>query len=185
MLALSVRAHAQADSVLRPPKGAKVALVVFEDLQCPDCARANLLLLEASRTYKIPLVRHDFPLSQHEWAMAAALLARYFDTQSRKLGDEYRDYIFAHQLEITKANLRDVTDRWAQAHKTSVPFALDPQGRLAAQVKADQALGNNIGVNHTPTVYVVSDKRQGTPFVEVVDRSQLFQIIDAMKAETK
>ena len=47
---------------LRPPKGATVALVIFEDLECPDCARAAPLLEEASRTYKIPVVRHDFPL---------------------------------------------------------------------------------------------------------------------------
>ena len=28
------------DSVLKPPKGADVAIVIFEDLECPDCARA-------------------------------------------------------------------------------------------------------------------------------------------------
>ena len=28
-----------ASNVLRPPKGTKVAIVVFEDLQCPQCAR--------------------------------------------------------------------------------------------------------------------------------------------------
>jgi protein-disulfide isomerase len=27
-------------NILRPPAGAKVALVEFADLQCPDCARA-------------------------------------------------------------------------------------------------------------------------------------------------
>jgi len=32
-------------------------------------------------------------------------------------------------------------------------------------------------------LYVVSNKRSGTPFVEVVDRSQLFQLIDTMKKE--
>ena len=45
-------------SALKPPKGYKVALVVFEDLQCPDCARAEPLLKEAEKSYKIPLVRH-------------------------------------------------------------------------------------------------------------------------------
>ena len=50
------------NEVLRPPKGAKVAIVVFEDLECPDCARAAPLVLEAAKTYKIPVVRYDFPL---------------------------------------------------------------------------------------------------------------------------
>src|SRR5215831_13679591 len=93
-------------TVLRPPKGAQLAIVVFEDLECPDCARAAPLLEEASRTYKIPVVRHDFPLSFHPWSYEAAVNARYFDTHSKKLGNEYRDTVFAHQLEITKDNLR-------------------------------------------------------------------------------
>src|SRR5260370_369187 len=33
---------------LRPPAGARVAIFEFEDLECPDCARANPLLKEAS-----------------------------------------------------------------------------------------------------------------------------------------
>jgi protein-disulfide isomerase len=185
LVALSLRANAQTDSLLAPPKGAKVALVVFEDLQCPDCARANPLAEEAARTYNIPLLRYDFPLPQHDWAFDAAVLARYFETKSRKLGDEYRDYVFEHQQEITKANLSDLSQRWAQAHKTVVPFVVDPQGKLAAEIKADQELGKRVGINHTPTLYVVSNRRQGTPFVEVVDRGQLFQMIEAMKAEAQ
>ena len=67
-------------SALRPPKGARVALVAFEDLQCPDCAAAEPLLEEASAKYGIPLVRHDFPLPKHNWAFEAHVIARYFDT---------------------------------------------------------------------------------------------------------
>ena len=56
------------NEVLRPPKGAPVALVVFEDLQCPQCRRVAPILEQASKTYKIPLVRHDFPLPMHNWS---------------------------------------------------------------------------------------------------------------------
>lgn len=185
ILTLTLRAHAEAGAALRPPKGAKLALAVFEDLECPDCARANPVLEQAARAYKIPLVRYDFPLPQHQWSFEAAVLARYFDTQSPQLGNAYRDYMFAHQQEITKANLRQVTDRWAQAHQTSLPFVIDPQGKLTGEIRADQALGQRIGIDHTPTIYIVSNKRQGTPYVEVVDRSQLYQMIEAMKAETE
>src|SRR5205085_11152030 len=78
-------------NVLRPPKGVKVAIVVFEDLQCPDCANAAPLLEEASRTYKIPVVRHDFPLPMHNWSKQAAVTARYFDTHSKNTGNEFSD----------------------------------------------------------------------------------------------
>jgi protein-disulfide isomerase len=39
-----------APEALRPPKGAQTALVVFEDLQCPQCGRVAPLLEQASRT---------------------------------------------------------------------------------------------------------------------------------------
>ena len=60
---------------------------------------------------------------------------------------------------------------------------VDPQGKLAAAIRADKDLGVHVGIEHTPTIYVVSNKTQGKPFVEVMDRSQLFQLIDAMKRE--
>ena len=50
-------------SMLRPPKGSKVAIIVFEDLECPDCARAAPLLHDAAKQYNIPLVQHDFPFA--------------------------------------------------------------------------------------------------------------------------
>src|SRR5437588_2880285 len=176
-LALAQEVH----PALRPPKGASVAIVVFEDLECPDCARAAPLVEEASRTYKIPVVRHDFPLQMHPWAYDAAILARYFDTHSKKIGNEFRDTVFQHQLEINKDNLHAFAEKFAAERKIDLPFVVDPQGKLAALVEADRNLGNSIGLNHTPTIYVVSNKNVGKPFVEVVDRSQLFQLIDTMK----
>ena len=55
-MAAGSRATAQetVDSVLRPPKGAQMAIVVFEDLQCPMCRRTAPLVEQASKTYKIP-----------------------------------------------------------------------------------------------------------------------------------
>jgi protein-disulfide isomerase len=169
--------------VLRPPKGSQVALVVFEDLQCPDCRRAAPLVAQAGKTYKIPVVRHDFPLPMHNWSFDAAILARYFDTHSKALGNEFRDYIFEHQLEILPDNLRGFAEKFAAEHKVDLPFVVDPAGRLAALVLADKELGKSLNLEHTPTIYVVSNKRAGKPFVEVVDRSQLYALIDAMKKE--
>jgi protein-disulfide isomerase len=179
---LGLTAWAQnAPEVLRPPKGSQVAIVVFEDLQCPDCKRAAPLLAEAGRTYKIPVVRHDYPLPMHNWSMQAAVFARYFDTKSKTLGNEFRDYIFEHQLEINPDNLRSFAEKFAVEKKVDLPFVVDPDGKLAALINADKNLGTSIGLNHTPTIYVVSNKPSGKPFVEVVDRSQLYQLIDSMK----
>ena len=50
-------------------------------------------------------------------------------------------------------------------------------------MRASKDVGVRIGISHTPTLYVVSDRRAGAPFVEVVDRTKLFNLIDRMKAE--
>jgi protein-disulfide isomerase len=182
-LLAAVFAFAGDTSMLRPPKGSKVALVVFEDYQCPDCARAAPVLHEAAKKYNIPLVQYDFPLPMHNWSFEAAVNARYFDTKSKKLGDDYRLFVFANQPQITPQNLRGMTERFAADNKVTVPFIVDPSGELAAKVKADYAVGQRVGIEHTPTIYVVSDTTRGTPFVEVVDRTQLYQLIDKVIKE--
>jgi protein-disulfide isomerase len=183
VLVASLASAQTVDPALRPPKGAQVAIVVFEDLQCPDCRRAAPLLEEAGKTYKIPVVVHDFPLPMHNWSYDAAIIARYFDTRSKQLGSDFRNYIFEHQPEITPPTLRAYAEKFATDHKVELPFVVDPQGKLAEGINQDKNLGQRVGINHTPTIYVVSNKTQGKPFVEVVDRTQLFQLIDAMKNE--
>src|SRR5215467_841685 len=110
-------------------------------------------------------------------------MARYFDTHSKALGNEFRDSVFEHQLEILPTNLRSFAEKFAAEHKVVLPFVVDPAGKLAALVNADKDLGKSLNLEHTPTIYVVSNKRTGKPFVEVVDRSQLYALIDAMKKE--
>jgi protein-disulfide isomerase len=181
---LCLRVFAQdAPEALRPPKGSQVALVVFEDLQCPQCGRTAPLLVQASRTYKIPLVQHDFPLPLHNWSFDAAVLARYFDTHSKEVGNAFRETVFAHQLEINPQNLRGFAERFAAEHKIGLPFVVDPDGKLAGLVRADKDLGMSLHIEHTPTIWVVSSKHGGKPYVEVTDPSQLYAMIDAMKKE--
>ena len=166
---------------LRPPRGAQVALVVFEDLQCPMCGRVAPLLEQASRVYKIPLVQHDFPLPLHNWSFDADVLARYFDTHSKELGNTFRATVFEHQFEISPQNLRGFAEKFAADHKVTLPFVVDPDGKLAALVRADKDLGVSLHTDHTPTIWVVSNKRGDKPYVEVKDTSQLYVTIDAMK----
>jgi protein-disulfide isomerase len=173
-------------AALKPPAGAHVAIVEFEDMECPDCANANPLLREAAAKYNIPWVRHDFPLPFHPWSFQAAVNARWFDTKSKKLGDDYRDAVFANQRSIeTLDGLRQFTENFAKSHNIALPFAIDPQGKFAAEVKADYALGQRIGIEHTPTIWITTANSKGAPFVEVVDRTKLFQLIDQAIADAR
>jgi protein-disulfide isomerase len=183
LLLLRSLAVAQDPSLLRPPKGATVALVVFQDLQCPKCRTDAPLEEQAAKTHKIPLVLHDFPLPMHNWSFNAAVLARYFDAQGKDLGNQFRDYIFQHQPEITPDNLQSFAQKFAAEHKVDLPFVVDPQGKFAAQVNADKELGRKVGIQHTPTIYIVSTN-PARPVVEVTDDKQLFQMIEAVQNES-
>ena len=174
-------------AALKPPTGASVAIVEFLDLECPDCARANPMVKEAAAKFKIPLVHHDFPLPFHIWSMEAAVNARWFDIKSKETGDAYRDQVFLNQPTLkTREDLLAFTQKFAVAHKLELPANVDPDGKLTALVKADYALGQKIGVEHTPTIWIVTQgSKTAAPFVEVVDRGQLFQMIEQAIADTK
>lgn len=179
-LALGRTALAADASSLKPPPGAKVAVVVFEDLECPDCARAYPVVWETANAHKVPVVLHDFPLPRHAWSFDAAVWARFFDTKGEKLGNDFRGYIYANQPQITRENLQQWVQKFGDEHKVPIPFAKDPDGKLTAKVKEDYNLGQKIGLEHTPTIFVIGNGGASTPFVEVVDRDQLSQIIEDM-----
>ena len=169
-------------SLLKPPTGARVAIIEFEDLECPACARAFPMVHAAAEHYKIPIIRRDFPLKMHLWSFDAAVTARYLqDKVNPGIADEYRRAVFAAQTSIaSKDDLRNFTQRFFQAHGSTMPFVVDPQGTLAKEVQSDELLGERIGLSQTPTIWVVTAK----DWVQVTDPTLLYQTIDAALAET-
>ena len=185
-IGLSACAFAADASALKPPRGAKVAIVMFEDLQCPDCSRAYSLVWEMAATHKVPVVLHDFPLPMHNWAFEAAVWARYFDHISVDLGNDFRKFIYANQIQVTRDNLLQWAQKFAGENKTAVPLEKDPDGEFAQLVKADFALGQRIGVEHTPTIWVVGNGGVSQPLVEEVkDREKLGQMIEDMLSKAQ
>jgi protein-disulfide isomerase len=173
-------------SALKPPAGARVAIVEFVDMECPVCGTSNPKIKAAAAQYKIPWIRHDFLIPSHTWSLDAAVNARWFDTKSKALGNEYRDQVFASQSSIYNPQvLRQFTEKFAQEHKIALPFAIDPQGKLTADVKADNELGIRTGIEHTPTVFIVTANSKGAPIIEVQHPDQeLYQIIDQALSDT-
>ena len=108
-----------------------------------------------------------------------------FDKTSADLGNEFRKFIYANQTQITRDNLQQWAQKFAAENKTAFPLDKDkdkdPDGKLAELVKADFVLGQRIGVEHTPTVWVVSNGGVSQPLVEEVkDREKLGQMIEDM-----
>jgi protein-disulfide isomerase len=174
-------------SALHPPAGASVAIVEFSDMECPACAHANPTLKAAAENYRIPWVRRDFVIPSHPWSPTASVYARWFDTQSKALGDAYRDAVFANQPSIYNVGiLTQFTQKFAASKNVTLPFSVDPQGKLAAEVKADTEVGKRTGIQHTPTVFIVTSHSKGASYVEVenIDRD-LYRTIDQALAEAK
>jgi protein-disulfide isomerase len=169
-------------SSLKPPPGVRVAVVMFEDLQCPDCARVYPVVWKAANAHQVPVVLHDFPLPKHNWSFKAAVFARFFDTKSQNLGNEYRGYIYRMQNLIPDEDgLQSHTQQFADDHEIFLPATIDPEGKLAEKVHADYELGQKIGVEYTPTIFVIGPASVSPPLVEVVDRAQLSRIIEDMQ----
>lgn len=167
--------HPKDTSALHLPPGAKVAIVEFADLECPMCAHDNPIIMQAVEHYHVAWMRHDFPLPMHNWSFQAAVNARWFDTKSKQLGNDYRNAVFASQPNIeTKDDLQRFTQKFAQQHGVALPFIMDPQGKLAADVKADAALAERMGVHETPTAWVVTEHG----YKQITDFSKLYSMLD-------
>jgi protein-disulfide isomerase len=172
---------------LKPPPGARVAIVEFDDLECPTCAHYNPLLKAAAEKYKIPWVRHDFIIPYHNWSRNAAVKAHWFDSKSKALGDEYRDEVFANQPNIYNlATLSLFTQQFAAKHGIKLPMDMDPQNKFEAAVQADVDLGKRTGVNSTPTIFVVEKSANGASYKQVLDPERdLDSMIKEAMADTR
>ncbi len=146
-------------TILRPPAGDKVAIIVFEDLGCPGCAAAHPIELQVAEKYHVPLVRYDFPLAAHVWTFDGAVAARYIEDtlKNPRLATQFRSDVFLAQASISsKDDLRTYASHWFQQHGLKFPTVVDPDGKLAAKVQADRDLGVRLNVMQTPTLVVVT-----------------------------
>jgi len=168
--------------MLKPPSGAKVAIIEFEDLECPLCAQVSPLVQEAMSRYHIPRVHHDFIIQGHAWSRTGAIYARYLeDKVTPQVAEDFRRDVFANQRTIaSRDDLQQFTRRWFQSHGQQMPFVIDPSGRCAAEVEADCTLGARLGVVHTPTIIVVTAHQ----WIEVTEPNQLYAAIDRAELET-
>ena len=162
-----------------------VRVLIYEDLQCPDCAAFRTMLdnqLLPRYAATVRFEHRDFPLAKHAWARRAAIAARFFEEVQSGLGLAYRKYAMAHQTEITPDNFNQQLSSFAKQHGLDPARALaalnDP--RLADLVEKDYQEGVARGISHTPTVLV-----NGRPFVETFPVQDVAAALDAELAPVK
>lgn len=177
-------------SLLKPPAGADVAIIVFEDLGCPACAHAHPIELKVAAAEHVPIVRYDFPLEGHVWTFQGAVDARYIQEHiSPQLAGQFRSDVFAAQMSIAnKDDLQSYVSHWLQQHGQQMPFVIDPTGSLARAVQSDVELGRRININYTPTIVVVTRNQQqvvsGTGDNSYDGPEHLLPIVEAALAQT-
>lgn len=163
-----------------------VRVVVYEDLQCPDCATYRTMLdqhLLPKYGDRVAFEHRDFPLPKHKWARTAAVAARHFDRINAALGIEFRRWAMNNLRDLTEENFYEKVSQWARSH--GVNFAPPASGIkddvLAKAVEEDYQDGVARGVARTPTVFV-----NGEPFIEKFTVEEISKGIDtALAAASK
>ena len=165
------------------PANAPVLIVGFDDLECPYCATMHKQLFPAlTERYKdqIHIVYRDFPLDIHPWAMRAAIDTNCVGAQSALGYWNLVDYIHAHASELggTEKSL-------AKANETLDSLSRDEGKRqnlnadalnacLVKQddtaIKASMKLGESLGVDATPALFINGEKIEGALPLEFVYR---------------
>lgn len=143
---------------------AKVSIVEFGDFECPFCRQSFFVLKDLLAKYggKIRFQFRDFPnTSLHPHAMAAALAARCANDQGRFW--EYHDLLYINQERFLDEDLgRYATQIGLDRGAFDACFAAK---KFLADVSADAADGEALGVQGTPTWFINGRRVEGViPF---------------------
>lgn len=148
------------------PDDAKVVIVEFADFQCPACKHMDATLTQLVQEYagKVQVVFRNYPLDQscnsgirgkiHEWSCRAAIMARCAG-QYGKFWPYYQK-VFDNQKDIDDTKLKS----WAVElglGEEQINTCLNSSD-LLAKIKEDIALGDQLGVDSTPTIFINGQK---------------------------
>lgn len=156
-------------------KNAKVTVVEYSDFQCPFCERAYPTMKQLVQEYgdRISVEFRHFPLSFHPFAAKAAEASECAAEQGKFW--QFHDYAFEHQTALSF----DALKQWAGAiglNTSKFNTCLD-SGKYAAKVAAQQAEGEQLGVNGTPTAFINGKSVVGAQPYEVFKQA----VEDALK----
>ncbi len=140
------------NSATKGPADAPVTLVLFDDFQCPYCARLVPTIEQIMQAYpnQVRVVFKHFPLSMHKFARQAAVAS----IAARNQGKFWplHDQLFANYNQLNDEKIRALA---ASVGLDMEQFDKDIQDpALQQEIAADMQLGTSSGVRGTPAVYI-------------------------------
>ena len=176
---------APAQHLVEGNPAATVRVIIYEDLQCPDCAAFRRMLDEKILPRygaKVAFEHRDFPLAKHAWSRKAAIAARFFEQTSPELALAFRKHALGNLRQITAANFDERLAAFARQNGADPQTALAAltEARYAELVEKDLQEGVARGVAKTPTVFV-----DGTPFIETFTFEEVSKALEAAVAAAK
>jgi protein-disulfide isomerase len=161
-----------------------VRVVIYEDLQCPDCADFRAMLdtkLLPKYGAKVVFEHRDFPLPKHKWARPASIVARFFFEQSPALAVQWRQETMRDQAKITPESFDAHLVAFAKRNGVDpikAQAALN-DAALADFIQKDYEEGVARGIAHTPTALV-----NGVPFIETFTFEEIAAGIETAMKES-
>jgi protein-disulfide isomerase len=181
-----VMATAPRVPIVIPTDGAKVLIVDFSDFQCPFCKQAFyaykpiLAKYEAQQPGAVKFVLKDYPLDSecnvnvtgggpHPSACEAAVAVRLAQTHGRM--DPMEEWLFQNQPSLTPPTVRQAAHDVGQVNDFDSKYAFTLE-----LVKGDIALGHQLGVRSTPTLFINGVKFEGVLGTQYFEQAIAYEL---------
>jgi protein-disulfide isomerase len=174
-----------------PSDGAKVLIVDFSDFQCPFCRQAFYAYKPIVQKYQaqqpgsVKFVLKDYPLDSecnvnvtgggpHPSACEAAVAVRLAQRQNKM--EAMEEWLFSNQPSLTPPVVRQA------ARDVGLITDFDAKYAFTLElVKGDIALGHQLGVRSTPTLFINGIKFEGVLAPQYFDQAIAYELKHATK----
>ncbi len=155
-----------------------VRVVIYEDLQCPDCAAFREMLdakLMPRYGARVAFEHRDFPLAKHAWARQASVASRYIQGLSVEKAVLFRRETMRSLRQIKAETFNDWLKAFCAKNGLDGAQAVNALNdeKLQALVQKDFDDGVARGIARTPTALV-----NGEPFIETFTFEEIAKAID-------
>jgi protein-disulfide isomerase len=158
------------NSAVKGSMDAPVTITVFDDFQCPYCARLVPVLNQVAAAYpeEVRVVFKHFPLSMHKFANQAAVASIAARNQDKFW--PLHDQLFANYNKLNDAKIRELAESVGLDMERFDKDIVNPA--LRQEITGDIQLGTRSGVRGTPAAYINGKQlkdRSFKGFKQVID----------------